>query len=81
MSSPGPVWVITGATSGIGRIVAERRAAEGARVVLAGRRQEAGEAVAAGIRAAGGGALFLQVGLVVMLSCRTIISSQQFLTL
>ncbi|HEX2036806.1 MAG TPA: SDR family oxidoreductase [Chloroflexota bacterium] len=53
------VIVVTGGSSGIGRAVAERVAAEGAAVAIGARRREAGEAVAAGIREAGGRALFL----------------------
>jgi NAD(P)-dependent dehydrogenase (short-subunit alcohol dehydrogenase family) len=43
------VAVITGATSGIGRACAIRFAEEGARVVIAGRRRDLGEAVAKAI--------------------------------
>ena len=42
----GKVMLITGATSGMGRAVAERVAAEGAKVVLAARGKEAGDALA-----------------------------------
>jgi len=48
------VAVVTGASSGIGAGLAAMLAAEGARVVLAARRGEQLEAVAAGIRRAGG---------------------------
>lgn len=54
----GKTAVITGSTSGIGEAIARRFAAEGARVVVSGRRTERGEAVVAAIRAAGGEALF-----------------------
>ncbi|SDB73729.1 SDR family NAD(P)-dependent oxidoreductase [Belnapia rosea] len=53
----GRIWVVTGASSGIGRGIAERAGSLGARVVLAARRAEALEGVAATIRAAGGEAL------------------------
>ena len=52
----GRVAVVTGAASGIGRGTAELFAEEGARVVLADIAEEAVEAAAAGIRAAGGAA-------------------------
>jgi short-subunit dehydrogenase len=51
--------VVTGATSGIGRLLALRFAREGARVALVARRIEELEAVAAEIRNAGGEALVL----------------------
>ena len=47
----GKVCVITGATSGIGLIAAERLAAQGARLVLIGRDRARGEAALARIRA------------------------------
>jgi 3-oxoacyl-[acyl-carrier protein] reductase len=48
------VAIVTGAASGIGRAMAERFAAEGAAVLVADVTVEAGAAVAAGIRSAGG---------------------------
>jgi NAD(P)-dependent dehydrogenase (short-subunit alcohol dehydrogenase family) len=53
----GKVAVITGATSGIGARAAELFVAAGARVVIAGRRQEKGERLAAGL---GGAASFIR---------------------
>jgi len=55
----GKVALVTGGNSGIGRATAECYAARGASVVLAARRVEEGEAVARGIRAAGGEARFI----------------------
>ncbi|MBF5046454.1 glucose 1-dehydrogenase [Aggregicoccus sp. 17bor-14] len=53
------VCLITGATSGIGEAAARLFAAQGARVVLAGRRVERGEALAAELRRSGAQALFV----------------------
>ncbi|WP_327371760.1 SDR family oxidoreductase [Streptomyces sp. NBC_01217] len=54
------VVLITGATSGMGRAAAERVAAEGAKVVLAARGKEAGDALAAELRAGGTDAVFVR---------------------
>ncbi len=54
------VCLVTGGSSGIGRSVAEAFGRSGARVLVAGRRAQLGEEVAAGIRAAGGQARFVR---------------------
>jgi NAD(P)-dependent dehydrogenase (short-subunit alcohol dehydrogenase family) len=56
-SLEGRVALITGASRGIGQAIAEAYAANGARVVLTARKQAGLDAVAEGIRAAGGQAL------------------------
>jgi NAD(P)-dependent dehydrogenase (short-subunit alcohol dehydrogenase family) len=56
----GKTAFLAGATSGIGRAAAELFAAEGARVVVAGRRVVEGEEVVSGIRALGWEAIFIQ---------------------
>jgi len=61
MRLDGKTAVITGAASGIGRATAELFAAEGAHVLLGDIARDAGEAAAAAIRAAGGGADFIRL--------------------
>jgi NAD(P)-dependent dehydrogenase (short-subunit alcohol dehydrogenase family) len=56
----GRVALVTGATSGMGAVTAERLALAGATVVFCGRRAAEGEAVQARIRAAGGDASFIR---------------------
>lgn len=53
-----PVVLITGALTGIGRATALAFAQEGARIVISGRRDEAGEALAGELRALGAEAEF-----------------------
>lgn len=55
--------LITGATSGIGRAIAETLAARGAHVLVAGRDTQRGEQVVAAIRAARGHAQFVAADL------------------
>jgi NAD(P)-dependent dehydrogenase (short-subunit alcohol dehydrogenase family) len=56
-----PVVLITGALTGIGRATALAFAGEGARMVVSGRRHEAGQALAAELRNLGAEAEFVRV--------------------
>jgi NAD(P)-dependent dehydrogenase (short-subunit alcohol dehydrogenase family) len=58
--NPSPVVFITGALTGVGRATALAFAREGSRVVVSGRREEAGQALAAELRALGAEAEFLR---------------------
>ncbi|MCW2548355.1 MAG: short-chain dehydrogenase, partial [Mycobacterium sp.] len=55
--------LVTGSTSGIGKAIAIAFAAEGAAVVVTGRRAELGAQVVAGIHDAGGSAHFVAADL------------------
>ena len=55
----GKVAIITGGNSGIGEVTGQTFAREGAKVILMARRVEQGQAVAQGIRDAGGEATFV----------------------
>jgi NAD(P)-dependent dehydrogenase (short-subunit alcohol dehydrogenase family) len=59
----GKVVVVTGASSGIGRVTAERLAARGARVILAGRSGTAHATVVDEIRKTGGDAAYVPLDL------------------
>jgi NAD(P)-dependent dehydrogenase (short-subunit alcohol dehydrogenase family) len=60
MNTPSPVVLITGALTGIGRATALAFAREGASVAVSGRREEAGHALAAELRALGARAEYLR---------------------
>lgn len=60
MRLKGKAAIITGAVSGIGRACAERFAQEGARVIIADRRVEGGQALVEEMCAAGGTAQFVE---------------------
>ncbi|MGY5010870.1 SDR family NAD(P)-dependent oxidoreductase [Streptomyces sp. 900105755] len=63
MRLTGKTALVTGATSNIGRAIAEAFAAEGAHVVVSGRSAERGAEVVEGIRARGGRADFVRADL------------------
>lgn len=65
--------LITGAASGIGRAMAELMAREGARLVLGDVSTEAGEAVAASLRAAGHEAVFQHCDVSQPEQCQTLV--------
>lgn len=57
----GKVVIVMGSTSGIGRAIAQGAAAEGAKVIVTGRSEDAGRAAVAEIEAAGGIAAYERV--------------------
>jgi NAD(P)-dependent dehydrogenase (short-subunit alcohol dehydrogenase family) len=67
------VALVTGAAVGIGRAIALRLAAEGARVVVADRKVEEGSGTAGAIRAAAGEAWFVEVDVADPTSVRSLV--------
>lgn len=67
------VVIITGASSGIGRALAQQLASQGARVALAARRAELLEQVAAACRQAGGEALVVPTDITDEAQCRALV--------
>lgn len=73
MHSPSPVVLITGALTGIGRATALAFAREGASVVVSGRRDPAGHALAAELRALGAQAEYLRADVRVEAEVRALV--------
>ena len=55
----GKVFIVTGATSGMGKAIAQQLGKKGARLILSGRHMERGEEVVEGINEDQGAALFV----------------------
>jgi NAD(P)-dependent dehydrogenase (short-subunit alcohol dehydrogenase family) len=70
----GEVAIVTGATSGLGRHLAQRCASEGASVVVTGRSRERGQALADAIGADGGHARFVGADLTDDASIRSLVA-------
>lgn len=73
MRLPGETALVTGSTAGIGRAIAVRFAAEGARVAVTGRDAARGTAVVAEIASAGGTAVFLPADLADETACAELV--------
>jgi NAD(P)-dependent dehydrogenase (short-subunit alcohol dehydrogenase family) len=71
-SFSGATALVTGATSGIGRVVAGKLAERGAHVIITGRNPERGEQAVKEIRAAGGTADFVATELADLTSVRAL---------
>jgi NAD(P)-dependent dehydrogenase (short-subunit alcohol dehydrogenase family) len=71
----GKVAIVTGSTSGIGEAIAKRLSAEGAAVVVSGRRAEEGERVAGEISTAGGKAVFVRADLAQPADCQALVQA------
>jgi meso-butanediol dehydrogenase / (S,S)-butanediol dehydrogenase / diacetyl reductase len=77
MRLKGKVAIVTGATKGVGRGIARRFAQEGAKVILAGRSVEPGQAVEREIRDAGGDASFVRTDLSVEADCLAVVEAAE----
>jgi NAD(P)-dependent dehydrogenase (short-subunit alcohol dehydrogenase family) len=69
----GKVAIVTGSTGGIGEAIARALAAEGASVVITGRRIDEGETVVAQIRARGGVAQFVRADVAQQQDCSALV--------
>jgi NAD(P)-dependent dehydrogenase (short-subunit alcohol dehydrogenase family) len=72
MSVTGKTILITGSTDGVGRAVAQRLAADGARVIVHGRDRARGESVVERIASRGGEARFLRADLASLAGVRSL---------
>ena len=69
------VVIITGASSGIGKALAEKFAAEGSRVVMAARRKDKLVEIEAGIKEKGGKAISLKVDVTSKEDCKSMVEA------
>jgi NAD(P)-dependent dehydrogenase (short-subunit alcohol dehydrogenase family) len=72
MSVAGETILITGSTDGVGRAVAQRLAADGARVIVHGRDRARGESVVERVASRGGEARFLRADLASLAGVRSL---------
>jgi NAD(P)-dependent dehydrogenase (short-subunit alcohol dehydrogenase family) len=75
MTFAGKVVLVTGSTTGIGEACALAFAESGARVMVSGRHEQRGRAVAAAVRAAGGSAEFQAVDLRAAGACERLVGA------
>jgi NAD(P)-dependent dehydrogenase (short-subunit alcohol dehydrogenase family) len=71
----GKIAIVTGGGTGIGRGIAEAFAREGAKVVIANRKEETGEAAVQSIRNSGGEAIFCQTDVSIEDDARNLIQT------